>query len=464
LEFKGKPIEKLQVTIMGLGLHGGGLASALFFAKHKAKITVTDLRDKEVLKEQLGKLSPFSVRYVLGRHEEKDFIDADLIIKNPDVARDSPFLQAARLHAVCIETDISIFLQLCSNPIIAVTGSKGKSTTASAIHHCLSKQIEGAKLGGNITVSPLTFLEELKTGVPVVLELSSWQLADLKGRELLKPKISIITNILPDHMNRYRSMDEYVADKKIIFRNQDKTDYAIFNYDDLYTKDFIRESKASSLFFSKDLLPSGLEGGWLEKEQGYVRINKTTEIILDKKVLLEGEHNRINLLSAGIVLYLLDLEPGNIRPCLAQFTGIEHRLEKFYAHQGVNYYDDSAATIPHAVVAAVQSINGPIILITGGTDKNIDFSPLKDILSIPERIILLEGSATPKIIALCREMKLPYFGPFQALEDAVLCAYENGRPGMSVIFSPGCTSFGMFLNEFDRGQKFKRMVLELLKK
>jgi len=458
LKINGKAIEKSRVTIMGLGLHGGGLSSALFFARHKACVTITDLRDKKVLKSSLAKLSGFPIRYVLGRHEEADFRNTDIIIKNPGVALDSPFLKVARKHAVPVETDISIFLQLCQNPLIAVTGSKGKSTAASAIHYCLSRQVKDAKLGGNITVSPLTFLEELRTGAPVVLELSSWQLADLKGKRLLKPKISLITNILPDHMNRYKNMVEYVADKKIIFENQNHTDYSIFNYDDAYCKGFVRESKASCLFFSGKVLPEKLSGAWLENEQGYVRINSTTHRILEKKLLLPGTHNRLNLLSAGLALYLLGIDPKFIRSCLAKFSGIEHRLERFHAIKGIAFYNDSAATIPHAVVAAVNSLRGPIILITGGTDKNIDFSPLKSIMHIPKKIILLEGTATQKIVSLFKKAGLAFSGPFENLKDAVLYAYENARPGMSVLFSPGCASFGMFLNEFDRGKKFKRIV------
>jgi UDP-N-acetylmuramoylalanine--D-glutamate ligase len=458
LELAAKPIDKLRVTIMGLGLHGGGLASALFFARHRAKLTVTDLRDKQALQSSLAELKAYPVRYVLGRHEEKDFVEADLIIKNPGVALDSPFLKIAREHTVPIETDISVFLKLCANPIIAVTGSKGKSTTASAIHFCLSRQSAAARLGGNITVSPLKFLEELEPDAPVVLELSSWQLADLGGRELLKPRISIITNILPDHMNWYPGLAEYIADKKIIYENQDKSDYAIFNYDDVYSKDFAGETRAATLFFSQAALPPGLSGGWLEGEKGYVRINNRTLQVLAEKVALPGVHNRLNLLSVGIALCVFGIESGDVLTSLARFPGIEHRLEKFFTRNGVSYYNDSASTIPHSVVAALQSLQKPVILITGGTDKNIDFSPLGDVLSVPEKIILLDGSATGKIIALCREFNLDFFGPFPALEDAVKCAYENARPGTSVLFSPGCASFGMFLNEFDRGQKFKRIV------
>jgi UDP-N-acetylmuramoylalanine--D-glutamate ligase len=166
----------MRVTVMGLGVHGGGLASALFFARHGAVVTVTDLRAREILREPIERLREFPIRYVLEKHEEADFAGADLVIKNPAVAPSSPYLQVARRAGVAVETDLSVFLSLARNPILAVTGSKGKSTTASAIAFGLARVFPESKLGGNITVSPLAFLDELAPDAPVVLELSSCSL------------------------------------------------------------------------------------------------------------------------------------------------------------------------------------------------------------------------------------------------------------------------------------------------
>ena len=225
-------IDGLHVLVMGLGLHGGGLASARFFASHGAKVTVTDLRSREILQPSIDQLSRYDIRYVLGRHDEKDFMDADLVIKNPSVPATSPLLSFAKL----VETDISVFLGLTQNPVIAVTGSKGKSTTVSAIHHVLQSFYPGAQLGGNITVSPLSFIDGLPDDVPVTLELSSWQLGDLRAKHVLKPRVSLITNIFPDHQNMYDGMEAYVSDKKVIYQEQDSADYTICNFDDPYGK------------------------------------------------------------------------------------------------------------------------------------------------------------------------------------------------------------------------------------
>ena len=210
-----------KITIMGLGLNGGGQAAVRFFLKHGAFLTVTDMKTEEELSPTLRALEKDiqkyrdNITFVLGRHDIQDFSQADVVIKNPGVKiQGNKYLAAAK----AIETDISVFLKFTQAPIIAVTGSKGKSSTVSAIHYGLQNAGFKTFLGGNITVSPLTFLEETDKNTPVVLELSSWQLADLRGRGLLKPFIALLTLIVPDHQNWYGSMESYVADKKLQIR------------------------------------------------------------------------------------------------------------------------------------------------------------------------------------------------------------------------------------------------------
>lgn len=448
----------MRVTIMGLGLHGGGVESALFCLKNGAEVTVTDLKKEAELEPSLKRLKDFPVRLVLGKHEKEDFISPDLIIKNPGVPRNSPFMTLAKEHNIPVETDISLFLRYIDNPVIAVTGSKGKSTTASAIHFVLKEVFPGSELGGNITISPLTFVDTLPPDVPVVLELSSWQLADLAEKDVLKPVISLITNIFPDHLNWYRSMDHYISDKKIIYKNQGKEDYSIFNFDCPYVSRFKENTHATPCFFSRALLPPEYQGAWLENDRGFARIRDSYGQILEKEARLKGIHNRINLLSAGLALYLYGIDPLKIRSSLSRFSGIEHRLELFLQHNGIDYYNDSAATIPEATVAAIQTIPKPLFLITGGTDKKSDFSPLLDVVTKCEKVYLLEGTGTEKIAALFKKKGILYEGFFPSLSDAVDQVFMDAHPGASVLFSPGCASFGMFLNEFDRGQKFKKYV------
>ncbi len=458
----------MRVTVMGLGINGGGLASARFFAQRGAAVTVTDLRPQGALADAVEQLRSFPVRYVLERHEEKDFADTDLVIKNPAVAPTSPYLQTARDHGVPIETDLSVFFSIAPNPVLAITGSKGKSTTASAAAFALSSVDPRTRLGGNITVSPLSFLDELAPDAPVVLELSSWQLGDLRGRGILKPAVSGFTLILPDHLDKYAGMRDYVEDKKAIFLEQEPRQCAVFNRDDPWQKDFPAETKARAFFYTAGALPAELLGAWQAGARGLARTEPGNEEQILGDAILRGSHNRQNLLCAGLMLRLYGVPAQTVQAGLASFPGVEHRMETFHTWNGIRFINDSAATIPHATVAALRALEGPVVLITGGTDKNIDFSPLRDVLAIPRAVVLLAGTGTEKIRPLLQEQRIAYDGPYDSLAKAVETAVSRARAasaeeGASVLFSPGCTSFGMFLNEFDRGRKFKATVREVAK-
>jgi UDP-N-acetylmuramoylalanine--D-glutamate ligase len=457
LKFHRNALPGLKITVMGLGLNGGGIEAARFFAAGGADVTVTDLRGEDILRPSLEKLSGLPVRYVLGRHDEKDFRSADLVIKNPAVRPDSPYLRAAKN----VETDISIFLALCPAPIIAVTGSKGKSSTASALHFALRRIRPGVRLGGNITVSPLSFLGELSESDPVVLELSSWQLGDLPDPASFKPKIAILTNIHPDHLDRYSGMDDYVKDKRLIYAGQGRSDYTICNYDDSYGRSFAEETPGTAFFFSRRPLPEGTLGAFLDGDEGFVNFPGDKALIVPGDLQVIGPHQRMNMLAAGLALVLFGVSPRAAADGLAAFPGIEHRIELCGERRGVKYYNDSAATIPEALTAAVSSFSGGLHLITGGTDKNLDFSVFREAAHLPKAIYLLQGTATPKIQRIFDAAGRTCRGPYAALEEAVRDAAAAAEPGDSVILSPGCTSFGLFLNEFDRGNKFKAAVRDL---
>ncbi len=453
-------IDGLRVTVMGLGLHGGGLASARFFAEHGATVTVTDLRDKSTLAPTVEKLSDLPIRFVLGRHEEDDFSKADLVIKNPAVPRSSKYLQLAGQ----IETDISVFLRLNRRPVLAITGSKGKSTTVSALHRILRAADPEALLGGNITVSPLTFVEKCRwsSDSPVILELSSWQLADIKPAELLKARIAAVTNIMTDHQNSYSSMQEYVDDKARIFTGQTAEEYSICFYDDEYGRFFAESTPGRPLYYSAAPLPEELgDAAFLRDGCGYLRREGQLQELVPQRVHIAGTHNKLNLLVAATTAALWGVPPDTIRTEAAGFSGIEHRMELVRELDGVRWYNDSAATIPDATAAAIKSLAGRVHLITGGTDKKLDFAPLDEVLDLPASIHLLEGSASIHMQKKMQDRQIPYYGPFGNLQAAVFSAFEQATPGDTVLFSPGATSFGMFLNEFDRGRSFKSMVAQL---
>lgn len=504
-DIKGK-----HITIMGLGLNGGGEAAVKFFLKHGANVLVTDMKTPEELSPTLKSiasdktLNKENLTYVLGQHRIEDFKNADCVIKNPSVKYDgNQYLAVAK----AIETDISIFLHFTKAPIIAVTGSKGKSSTVSAIYYGLKKAGFETFLGGNITVSPLTFLEKTNGTTPVILELSSWQLADLRGRKALKPYISIITKIVPDHQNFYHSMLAYIADKKLIYADQTKEDFTILDFDDDPAADggtlidnwgnvFAKETKAQVLRYSKSKLPANTYGVWQDKNNnGIARLpekymsryakthGKETDTIL-KELVVPGKHMRLNVLNAALVLELMGVAPEQTIDILGNWTGIEHRLEFF--HKWVNknstnallnfpvkFYNDSASTVPESAAEASQAFGIPVILITGGTDKGLDLYPIAETLNskiTPQAIYLLEGTATNKLIPHLKQRHIDFKGPYNNLDD-LLNELKNNIESIHksisyieeniVVFSPGSTSFGMFKNEFDRGNQFKQKVKEI---
>ena len=479
----------MKVTIMGLGVNGGGLESARYLALKGAECTITDMKDQKTLAasiEELEKLSgshpPF--RYVLGRHEMGDFSKADMVVKNPAIRPDSPYLAAASL----IETDISLFLAASPARLIAVTGTKGKSVTASAAHWVLhrAKAAGGAFLGGNITVSPLAFLDKLTAEDDVVLELSSWQLGDLKGRvndkgrPLLKPRAAILTAIMPDHMDRYSSLDAYVDDKRLIYSGQDKEDATIACIDDHWGAGFLNETPGRGLPYSEKPFTAGkataaqttVHSAWIDPQSGagMVSCKEGTAEAVPAQLLVRGRHNKKNCLAAALALADIGVPASIIRESLGSFPGIEHRLEFVRETRGVSFYNDSAATIPEAAAAAIEAFTGGheprLVLVTGGTDKNLDFRPLAAMIEAKRElldIILLPGTGSDKLIPLLKGAGIPYHGPYDSLEKAAQAAERLGRvkTPSDVVLSPGCTSFGMFANEFDRGQQWKDAVCRL---
>lgn len=467
----------MKVLVMGLGLHGGGLESARYLVRSGARVTVTDLRDEKVLAPSLEKLresGDLGIRYVLGRHDAEDFKQADMVIKNPGVPPDSPCLALSRR----VETDISLFLAENPARLTAVTGSKGKSSVVSAMRWVLAEARRAgilpgaAHLGGNITVSPLTFLDSLSAGDDVVLELSSWQLGDLRGRlrpdgtgeALLKPRAAVLTAIMEDHLDNYPSMAAYVDDKRVIYQGQDSRDLTVAQ-DDPWGRSFLAETRGRPLAYAgSPVAQAPTVQGWPEPGNGPGLVRLPGGEILEAvpaKLLVPGAHAKMNLLAAALALLDLGLPPAFVRESLGTFPGIEHRLEFFHEAGGVRFYNDTAATVPHAVAAAVGAFDAPVVLVTGGADKKLNYSPLVEAAKQAKALTLLAGTGSAKLAPLLTHAGIRYSGPFDTVDAAVRTALDAAAPGDVVVLSPGCASFGMFVNEFDRGRQWKEAVRRL---
>ncbi|AJA58715.1 UDP-N-acetylmuramoyl-L-alanine--D-glutamate ligase [Borrelia miyamotoi] len=443
-DIKGK-----NFLIMGLGLHGGGMAVARFLLKHGGNLVITDLKNESELVSSIKFLEQFRnrIRYVLGYHDEDDFKNADVVIKNPAVSADNKYLKLAKR----IETDISLFLIFNRNPVIAVTGTKGKSTLTYLLHRILVSKYPNSKLGGNIGISPLSFLDDLDGISPIVLELSSWQLHDLKN---LYPIISIITNIYHDHQNYYSDFNSYIEDKSKIFIAQD-SGILIFQ-DQAYYDYFYRFKSQSKVVLFSETMPLNFENDIFYFRDGKIYLNKEMISTLSESriVLL------ISKMIAVFVASYLSLDLDVVSKIVAGFNGIEHRLEFVIECEGVKYYNDTASTIPDSTVLSIRSLKADgnfINLIVGGTDKELDFSVFGEILSMVKTWILLRGSATLKIIKFLDDNNIKYF-IFSSLEECVCYAKKISIQNDIVLFSPASASFELFNNEFDRGHQFKNLL------
>ncbi len=459
-DFKGK-----KITVMGLGLQGGGVAVAKFLARHKAKVLVTDIKSKKELAPSLASLKGLKIEYVLGIHREEDFIRSDMIIKNPAVPWESPYLALAKKHHVPIETDAGIFFKYCPSPVMGVTGTKGKTTVATLAYEMIREEKKNALLGGNIPqMSLLDLLEKIKKNTPVILELSSWQLEGLK-KPKISPHIACITNIYPDHLNRYRSLEEYIASKKIIFLYQGVDDFLVLNFDQEEGRNFAREAKGRIFWFS--LRQKAIPGAYVQDGKIYFACDKegkTEEILSTSSLKLRGEHNLANVLAAVVLAGIYGIKAKSIQKVLRDFKGVPHRLEEIRNWNGIKFYNDTTATNPHAAIVALSVFPEPIILLAGGASKKLPSGELaKKIQEKAKAVILFKGEASDDLKKELKKIRADHLikkevaGMFEAIEEAKKWA----RRGDVVLLSPGAASFGLFKNEFDRGKQFRQIVLNL---
>ena len=460
-ELKGK-----KITVMGLGLHGGGIGTVRFLSEAGAQVTVTDLKTKEELAPSLEKIKDLkNVTCVFSQHRPENFTNTDMVIKTPPAPWSNKHIKLALEKKIPVEIDSSLFFKLCKNPIIGVTGTKGKTTTASLIYEILKLAGKNPVKVGIGQTSVLDKLKSIKKDSVVVFELSSWRLSAL-GRSKMSPQVAVITNIFPDHLNYYKSMDSYVADKKNIFLYQKKEDTCVINNDNEIIKKFESEVKAQLIRFSKNKI---LEGKSVYLENGIIYFNNGIDekkVIEIEKVKLRGKHNVENIMAAVAAAKAVGVKIETIQKAIEEFSGVAHRLETVRELKGVKYVNDTAATTPEAAISALNSFSEPIILICGGSDKNLNMEELgKEICSKAKGVVFLKGQATDKIINGMKKFDACFdvenLKIVESMDKAVELAKSVSQEGDIILLSPGSASFGLFLNEFDRGDKFKQAVEKL---
>jgi len=436
-----------KITIMGLGLLGGALNDAIFLAEQGAELTVTDLKSTDELKSSLDKLKKYkNITYHLGGHKLEDFQTADLILQPGNVSTNSIYLAEARKNNIPIYVSESLFAQYCPDDVtlIGVTGTRGKSTTTRLVYDILLAAGKKVFLAGNTKgVSTLALLEKLGRDDLVVVEMDSWALHGM-GNIRKSPHIAVFTNFMVDHQNFYHSMDDYFADKAQIFLNQKGGDQLVVGADvlKLIRKKFTRQN-----FSARAVVPD------------------SAVIPKNWKIKLIGEHNRQNIAYAVTVGRLLDIPEKTIKQVVEAYSGVPGRLEFIKEIKGVKYYNDTTATTPEATLAALKALGmslksgAGIVLISGGTDKKLDYKQYaKEVPKAVKNLILFKGTATDQILKLLPK-KLPFtLVVVESMKAAVDLARNFAEKNDVVLLSPGAASFGLFKNEFDRGEQFLGLV------
>lgn len=432
LHLRGK-----KVLIMGLGLLGGGVGATRFFIKKGAKVTVTDLKTKEQLGPALAKLEGLPIRYVLGGHREEDFKNQDLIIRNPDVLPDSPYLAVARRRGIPIEMVESFFVKHAKAKVIGITGTRGKTTTTLLIGKLLKDAKLPTRVAGNVAgSSTLELLDTITPSTYVVLELSSFQLHGF-GESKISPHIAVITNVFPEHLNHYKTLQEYVDDKKNIFQYQRRDNCLMLNRNDRFTEEFTKEAKSKVFLFDKDDIPH------------------------DWHLKLLGTHNLENAAAAMAVGKILTSSLATIKRSLTSFTPLPYRLERARTIHGITFVNDGVSTSPEATIAAIKSFDKKTLLLLGGNDKLLDFRALGKLVDRKAKaVFLMRGTATANIESAISKKHL-IKGWFDSLEDTVSAAYRFAKRGDIILFSPAATSFHWFNNIYERSEAFEKIVRNL---
>jgi len=455
-----------KVTIMGLGRFGGGLGATLFALDQGARVTVTDLKPARELTGSVAALAGRpGVALHLGGHVEDDFREADVLVVSPAVPKDSPYLAMARQAGAQVTSEMNLFLERCPAPVVAVTGSAGKSTTATLLARALGTQ-HRVHFGGNIGRSLLAELPTIASGDRVCLELSSFQLEDAVALKW-SPRIAVVTNLSPNHIDHHGSMEAYVAAKQNLLRYQTSRDVAVLpappgdgDEDDFGVSAWDALTPAEVYRFSTS---RRLEtGAYLAGPLCVVDVGGTREEVpLADALTLAGRHNAANFLAAALAARLDGVPLEETARATRDVAGLPHRLQPVAEVGGVCYVNDSKATTPAAARAALSAFDRPVVAIAGGYDKRIDLAPLADMLSDRARTVLLIGETASALKHLLAARGHPDVETPTTLDQAVARAARKAEPGDVVLLSPGHASWDQFASYEERGKRFEKLVHRL---
>lgn len=441
-----------RVLVVGLGK--SGVASALFMKKQGAQVTVSDTKSGNELHNEIPVLLDHAITVETGGHGDRTFRGQDLIVVSPGVPVDAPPLVQARSLGEMVIGEIELAAQFLPGPIIAITGSNGKTTTTTLTGEIITGAGFPALVGGNIGTPAISLAERAQPGTVIVLEVSSFQLETI---QTFRPKVAVVLNVTPDHLDRHRTFEIYAAAKTRIFENQQADDFAVLNADDPTCVAMSKKTRARVFWFSRQ--KEVQHGAWVR--DGNIAFRDASgqrEILQVSEIPLKGAHNLENVLAAVCAAVLMGCAPEKIRQAVHNFKAVEHRLEFVAGIRGVDYYNDSKATNVDATIKALESFPANIHLILGGKDKGSDYTVLNDLLRQRVKRVYTIGAAAAKIES---QIKGPEIVHAETLENAIRKAHANAQPGDVVLLAPACASFDQFKSYEHRGKLFKEIVRSL---
>lgn len=441
-----------------VGLARTGVAVARFLSEKGAKVTVTDMKTKTQLAEFLKPLSAYKkIKYELGRHPFQLFLSSDLIVVSPGVPIHIPPLSKAREQKVSALSELEFASRFIKQPMVAITGTNGKTTTTMIVGQLLKNAKKSVFVGGNIGNALTHVLLSKEKYQYVVSEVSSFQLELI---EKFHPKVAVILNLTPDHLDRHQTMEHYKAIKGRIFENQTYTDTLILNANDPLLQSYSQQAKSQILYFKIGKLDPHQEGIYYENNRFYVKTKKFgKEEFRTDQLKVKGNHNKENFMASILVAKTLKCPSQVIQHTLNTFEGVAHRLEYVKTRGYVQFFNDSKATNIDSVKCALESFEKPLILIMGGRDKGAPFEELRPMIQRKVKILILMGEAKERINRALGDYTETFV--VGTLEEAVFMAYQKSRAGDIVLFSPGCASFDEFKNYEERGARFKDLLRDL---
>jgi UDP-N-acetylmuramoylalanine--D-glutamate ligase len=438
-----------RTLVVGLGK--SGVASALFMKAHGARVTVSDTKSGDELHNEIPVLLDHGISVETGGHGERTFRGQDLIVVSPGVPVDAPPLVQARSLGETVIGEIELAAQFLPGPIVAITGSNGKTTTTTLTGEIMTAAGLPTLVGGNIGTPAISLAERAKADTVVVLEVSSFQLETI---QTFRPKVAVVLNVTPDHLDRHRTFQIYTDAKARIFENQQASDFAVLNADDPTCVAMGMRTRAQVFWFSRQKEVE--EGAWVRDGNIVFRDSRgQREILQVSEVPLKGAHNLENVLAAVSAGVLMGCPPGKIRRAVHDFKAVEHRLEFVATIHGVDYYNDSKATNVDATIKALESFPANIHLILGGKDKGSDYGVLNDLIRQRVKRVYTIGAAAAKIES---QVKGAEIVRAETLENAIRKAHAAAESGDVVLLAPACASFDQFKSYEHRGRVFKEMV------